>query len=101
MTASRVVCSRNSTCSGNLLRAPFRNLEDTYPGVCRWNNRSKKRSAMLFNSYTFLFLFLPVAIPGFFILGRFGRRPAAAWLVAMSFVFYAWWNPPFVFLLLT
>ena len=48
---------------------------------------------MLFNSDTFLFVFLPVVLAGFVVLGA--RRPAAAatWLVAASLVFYAWWNP--------
>ncbi len=55
---------------------------------------------MLFNSYVFLFLFLPLALAGFYLAGRFGRRPAALWLVAMSLVFYAWWNVAFVVLLL-
>jgi D-alanyl-lipoteichoic acid acyltransferase DltB (MBOAT superfamily) len=57
---------------------------------------------MLFNSYVFIFLFLPVALGGFFLLGRSGRRgPALTWLFAASLVFYAWWNPadlPFLLL---
>ena len=49
---------------------------------------------MLFNSYTFIFGFLPVTLGGFFLLGRIGRRgPALAWLFGASLVFYAWWNP--------
>jgi D-alanyl-lipoteichoic acid acyltransferase DltB (MBOAT superfamily) len=49
---------------------------------------------MLFNSYVFIFLFLPIALAGFFLLGRSGRRgPALTWLFAASLVFYAWWNP--------
>lgn len=54
---------------------------------------------MLFNSYAFLMLFLPVALAGSMVLGRW-RVPAAAWLVAMSILFYAWWNPSYVTLLL-
>ena len=57
---------------------------------------------MLFNSYTFIFGFLPVTLGVFFLLGRIGRRgPALAWLVAASLFFYAWWNPadlPFLLL---
>ncbi len=45
---------------------------------------------MLFNSYSFIFLFLPVALLGFYGTARFGPRPAAAWLVLCSFVFYGW-----------
>ena len=54
---------------------------------------------MLFNSYVFLYAFLPIALIGYFLLARFGRVPAALWLVAVSFVFYGWWNPAYVPLL--
>ncbi len=55
---------------------------------------------MLFNSYRFVFLFLPVAMAGFHLLGRFGRKPVIGWLSLCSLVFYAVWRPPFVLLLL-
>ncbi len=55
---------------------------------------------MLFNSLKFLFLFLPVTMLGFHLLGRFGRRPVIAWLAFMSVVFYAAWNPVLVLFLL-
>jgi alginate O-acetyltransferase complex protein AlgI len=49
---------------------------------------------MLFNSVEFLFIFLPVALAGFHLLGRFvGGRQAIAWLTFLSFVFYGVWNP--------
>jgi len=49
---------------------------------------------MLFNSYEFLFAFLPVTWIGHEILRRFGLRAAAmAWLAAASALFYASWNP--------
>ena len=54
---------------------------------------------MLFNSYIFIFAFLPLALFGFRLLGRLGSRTAAAWLVLISFIFYGWWNPQFVVLL--
>ena len=44
---------------------------------------------MPFNSYQFLFLFLPVVVLGYFALGRFGRLPAVIWLVLASIGFYA------------
>jgi alginate O-acetyltransferase complex protein AlgI len=56
---------------------------------------------MLFNSYVFIFAFLPVALAGFHLLCRFGRHTAAVWLIVISVVFYGWWNPQFVILLLT
>jgi alginate O-acetyltransferase complex protein AlgI len=55
---------------------------------------------MLFNSLRFLYLFLPVTMLGFHLMGRFGRRPVIAWLAFMSVVFYAAWNPVFVLFLL-
>ncbi len=56
---------------------------------------------MLFNSYVFLYAFLPIALVGYYLLARLGRVPAALWLVAVSFVFYGWWNPAYVPLLAT
>ena len=55
---------------------------------------------MLFNSPEFILGFLPVALGGFFLLGRAaGPRWALGWLVAASLFFYGWWNPTFVLLL--
>ena len=54
---------------------------------------------MLFNSYAFLFAFLPVTLAGFFLAGRVNRQAASIWLVVASFVFYGWWNPVFCLLL--
>src|SRR5690242_13213698 len=48
---------------------------------------------MLFNSYQFIFLFLPLTLAGFFLLGRFSRGLALGWIVVASLVFYAWWRP--------
>jgi D-alanyl-lipoteichoic acid acyltransferase DltB (MBOAT superfamily) len=55
---------------------------------------------MLFNSLRFIFIFLPVTMLGFHLLGRYGRRPVIAWLAVMSVVFYAAWNEFYVFFLL-
>ena len=55
---------------------------------------------MLFNSFPFIFLFLPAALLGFFLVGRRAHRLAAAWLAASSIFFYGWWNPAYVILLL-
>ncbi len=54
---------------------------------------------MLFNSYGFILLFLPITLLGFFWIGRLGHRPAMAWLVAASLFFYGWWNPAYLGLL--
>ncbi len=55
---------------------------------------------MLFNSYVFLLVFLPLVLAGFFAVGaRLGRRPAVAWLLGASLVFYGYWHPPYLVLL--
>jgi alginate O-acetyltransferase complex protein AlgI len=54
---------------------------------------------MLFNSHAFIFVFLPVVLGGFFLIGARDRRLAAAWLALASVAFYGWWNPRFVLLL--
>ncbi|MDD4929056.1 MAG: MBOAT family protein [Gallionella sp.] len=55
---------------------------------------------MLFNSYAFIFLYLPVVLLGFFTLARVSHTYAAAWLAAASLFFYGYWNPAYVGLLL-
>ena len=55
---------------------------------------------MLFNSLHFLFIFLPLAMAGYHLLGRYGRRPVIAWLGLMSLVFYAVWSWTFLLFLL-
>jgi alginate O-acetyltransferase complex protein AlgI len=54
---------------------------------------------MLFNSYEFIFLYLPVTLAAFFAIGRYSRSIAALWLFAASLFFYGWWNPAYVSLL--
>lgn len=56
---------------------------------------------MLFNSPEFLFLFLPISLWLFFVFSRmFGNEVAIASLVLCSLLFYGWWNPHYLFLLL-
>jgi|GEM_PF-1613725 len=54
---------------------------------------------MLFNSYEFIFGFLPGTIVAFFLLGRWRPSVAAAFLAIASFGFYAWWDVRYVTLL--
>lgn len=55
---------------------------------------------MLFNSYEFLFFFLPLVWIGFELLGRAGKsRLGIAWLVLASGIFYATWNAMLLLLL--
>ena len=52
---------------------------------------------MLFNSYIFLFGFLPITLVGFYLIGGRGHhRVAMSWLVAASLFFYGWWNPAYL-----
>jgi D-alanyl-lipoteichoic acid acyltransferase DltB (MBOAT superfamily) len=55
---------------------------------------------VLFNSPIFLFGFLPVAFSLFFLLAKQSHFAARIWLILSSLFFYAWWNPPYVLLLL-
>ncbi|MDB5520021.1 MAG: hypothetical protein JWQ17_6779 [Tardiphaga sp.] len=55
---------------------------------------------MLFNSYQFIFLFLPVALIGYFALGRLGQVAPVVWLALASLAFYSASHWPFVLLLL-
>lgn len=56
---------------------------------------------MLFNSGIFLLAFLPATLLGYYALGMRGlRRGALAFLTIMSIVFYGWWNPIHVPLLI-
>jgi len=57
---------------------------------------------MLFNSYEFIFFFLPTVLFVFFAIGKRGHfSTAMAWLVVASLFFYAWWNPAYLGLILT
>ncbi|HPM11151.1 MAG TPA: MBOAT family protein [Paludibacter sp.] len=56
---------------------------------------------MLFNSYEFLFLFLPASIGIYFLLCRQKHiLYAKVWLVLCSLFFYSWWNPVYLPLIL-
>ena len=49
---------------------------------------------MLFNSYVFLFLFLPAVLAGWWTLP--GRASRLVFLTLASYVFYGWWDYRFV-----
>lgn len=55
---------------------------------------------MLFNSYEFIFLFLPITFVIFFTIARLGHEAAITWLVLTSLFFYGWWNPVYLILIL-
>ena len=54
---------------------------------------------MTFSNPLFYLIFLPLALLGFEVLGRFGRRSAIGFLSFMSLAFYAHWNTRYLALL--
>ena len=48
---------------------------------------------MLFNSYEYILVFLPITVLVFLALGRHSRPAALGWLILASVFFYAWWRP--------
>jgi len=56
---------------------------------------------MIFSSFEFIYLFFPITFAGFLFFRHLrSERGIILWLIAMSLVFYAYWNPPYLFLLL-
>lgn len=48
---------------------------------------------MYFNSYQFIFFFLPATLIGFFLIKRFlGAAPALTFAILASIIFYAYWD---------
>ncbi len=54
---------------------------------------------MLFTSYIFIFLFLPVTLLGFILLSK-NRSLVIGWLILASWVFYSYWIPVYFPILL-
>ncbi len=56
---------------------------------------------MLFNSFEFIFLFLPLTVALYFIFIRLlGREYGLGFLVSASLFFYGYWNPQYLLLIL-
>jgi len=55
---------------------------------------------MLFNSYIFLFLFLPLCLAGFYLLQNRSAALAKIWLTGFSFWFYGYFNPAYLLIML-
>ncbi len=51
---------------------------------------------MIFSSYEFIFVFVPVSFIGYFFLARISHVLAIGWLVFCSFFFYGWWDIRYV-----
>ncbi|MEZ4740775.1 MAG: MBOAT family O-acyltransferase [Flavobacteriales bacterium] len=54
---------------------------------------------MFFNSIDFA-VFLPIVFVVYWLLGRVGIRSQNAWLLLSSMVFYGWWDPRYLVLVL-
>ncbi|MEM9238159.1 MAG: MBOAT family protein, partial [Verrucomicrobiota bacterium] len=48
---------------------------------------------MLFNSYIYLLIFLPIVLIGYQLLRASPLRIGLAWLVLSSLVYFAYWKP--------
>ncbi len=56
---------------------------------------------MLFNSPSYFFVFLPLAVIAYFLINRMGYyRTGKVWLVVASFYFYAYWNSAYLGLII-
>lgn len=56
---------------------------------------------MLFNAHSFIFIFLPVTLVIFHLLSRRGQATyAISALIVASLVFYGWWEPSYLLLIL-
>ena len=57
---------------------------------------------MLFNSYIFIFVFLPLCLAGYFLLHRLNKPTLALmWLFGMSLWFYGYFNPWYLFIIVS
>ena len=55
---------------------------------------------MLFNSYIFIFLFLPLCLGGFYLFSHWGKSvPARLWLTGFSLWFYGYFNPSYLLIM--
>lgn len=55
---------------------------------------------MLYTTPSFVLVFLPATLLGFFLIGRYSQVWAASWLFLASLAFYGYWMPAFTLLLL-
>ncbi|WP_342528366.1 MBOAT family O-acyltransferase [Chryseomicrobium sp. FSL W7-1435] len=55
---------------------------------------------MLFNSFEFIFVFLPIVFIGYFLVNKIHHTAGIVLLLLSSLFFYAWWNPAYLLLLI-
>lgn len=56
---------------------------------------------LIFNSFEFIFLFLPVVLLIYFLVNQWNFTLAKVWLLGGSLFFYGWWNPSYLPLILS
>src|ERR1700722_15080239 len=54
---------------------------------------------MLFNSYTFILIYLPCVFAGFLVSTRIHQDFGILWLFLASLFFYGWWDDRYILLL--
>lgn len=62
--------------------------------------KSLTEDKVLFNSYQFIFLFLPLTLLVFLFLSSRNQEHSILWLVIASLFFYGWWNPAYLALII-
>lgn len=61
---------------------------------------NKERDRMLFNSFIFIFLFLPIVFSGYFLLNHFKKYQLSIyWLALGSLFFYGYFEPKYLILI--
>lgn len=56
---------------------------------------------MVFNSFEFIFLFLPITLIGYFTLNKFNKHSLSKiWLILCSFYFYGYFNPSYLLIMI-
>jgi alginate O-acetyltransferase complex protein AlgI len=61
--------------------------------------RAPGNDVVLFNSYAFIFAFLPVVVLVYYLIGQRSDTLSAVWLAVASLFFYAWWSTEYLWLL--
>jgi alginate O-acetyltransferase complex protein AlgI len=55
---------------------------------------------MLFNSFEFIFVFLPIVLLGYFLIDKYSNHKySKIWLFAASLFFYGWWEPKYLIIM--
>jgi alginate O-acetyltransferase complex protein AlgI len=55
---------------------------------------------LIFNSFEFIFMFLPIVFVLYYVFNKINFTLSKIWLLASSLFFYSWWNPSYLPLIL-